>query len=326
MIKTVNNATSPVEHALAMGIDMPLSPFGLRENEKAVPVVIERDNGKFTSPYEAEFLVSVGIIREDEIHLLEVVNRFVVISLNQLHTALSLEGIDITRNKLIGNIKKLIKYRFLQAVRFENGINTKSGYIIALENNGVSLLKARHNNDKVQIRFVSYFKSIEVYKLKKNLSANQLILDLFGKNGVEISDFCKSPILRDSHDIDRKNVIRPECRFTFDGDDCLVECVKRNPMWKDKLYDKLGYYHELLTLPEGRLSIDTQNPILILIAEDEKHCEEVLQIVSKAKHKNIVVTCDSFTYNLTPDNAFFKPQEAKTDSLFSKLKLLLKAS
>ncbi len=176
MIKTVNNAT-PVEHALTMGIDMPLSPFGLRENEKAVPVIIERDNGKFTSPYEAEFLVSVGIIGEEEIHLLEVVNRFVVISLNQLHTALSLEGVDVTRNKLIGNVKKLIKYRFLQAVRFENGKNTPSGYVIALENNGVSLLKARHNNDNIHVRFVSYFKNIEVYKLKKNLSANQLVLN-----------------------------------------------------------------------------------------------------------------------------------------------------
>ncbi len=325
MIKTVNNV-SPVEHALTMGIDMPLSPFGLRENEKSVPVIIERDNGKFTSPYEAEFLVSVGIIGEEEIHLLEVVNRFVVISLNQLHTALSLEGVDITRNKLISNVKKLVKYRFLQAVRFENGKNTPSGYVIALENNGVSLLKARHNNDNIHVRFVSYFKNIEVYKLKKNLSANQLVLNLFGKNGVEISGFCKSPILRDSHDIDRKNVIRPECRFTFDGDDCLVECVKRNPLWKDKLSDKLGYFYELFTLPEGRLSIETQNPILILIAEDEKHCEEVLQIASKAKYKNIVVTCDSFTYKLTPNNAFFKPQEGKKDSLFSKLKLLLKAS
>lgn len=326
MIKTVNNATSPVEHALAMGIDMPLSPFGLRENEKAVPVVIERDNGKFTSPYEAEFLVSVGIIGEDEIHLLEVVNNFVVISLNQLHSALNLEGIDITRNKLISNVKKLIKYRFLQAVRFENGINTKSGYILALDNNGSLLLRSRHRDDGVHVRFVGYFKSMDAYKLKKNLAANQLVLNLFGNNGVQISDFCKGQLLKDSHDIDRTNVIRSECRFTYSDNDCFVESIRRNPEWEDKLSKKLGYYHDLFNLPEGRLNIRTENPLLILIAEDEFHCEEVMRIASEAKHRNIAVTCDKFTYKLTPDNAFFKPQEGKKDSLFSKLKLLLKAS
>lgn len=324
MIKTVNNAT-PLEHAQAMGIDMPLSPFGLRENEKSVPVIIERPNNKFTSPYEADFLISVGVISDEEIHLIELVNNFVIISLNQLHTALTLEGTDITRNRLISTVKKLIKYRFLQAVRFENGINIRSGYILALENNGAVLLKTRHCNEHVNVRYVSYFKNIEVYKLKKNLSSNQLILELFGKNE-GVSDFCKGPLLKDLHKID--NVIRPECRFRYNGEDCFVECVRRNPIWEDKLKDKLGYYYDLFSLPEGRLSIQTQNPVLILIAEDESHCEDVLRIAAKSKLcENIVCTCDSFTFNLTPDNAFFKPHKETTSNLFfSKLKALLKAS
>ncbi len=324
MIKTVSN-TTPVRHAIATGIKTSLSPFSLRENEQSVPVIVKRRNEKFTTPAEAEFLISVGKITEEEIKILEIINRFTIITINQLHTALSLKGVNIDRTKLISSIKKLIKYRFAQAVRFENGQNTPSGYIIALENNGVSFLKARHSDDDgVHVRFVSYFKSIEVSKLKKNLSANQLVINLFEKNGVELPDLCRSPFLTDLQRIDRKNVVRPEFSFTFDGNSCLVECVKRNEMWETKLADKLGYYFEILSLPEDRLSIKTKNPVLILIAEDEHHCEEVLRIAAEAKYKNIVATCDPFTYNLTPDNAFFKPEETKKN-LFSKLKSLLKS-
>lgn len=181
-------------------------------------------------------------------------------------------------------------------------------------------------DDSVQVKYISYFKNIDIYKLKKILSANQMIIDMFAKNGVEISGLSKNVILRDIYGIERKHVIRPECRFTYNGTDCFVETVRRNPSWQEKLADKLGYYHELFNLPEGRLSVKTENPVLILISEDENHCEEVIRIAAKAKHKGILVTSDKFTYTLTPDNAFFKPAIQSKENLFSKLKSLLKAS
>lgn len=106
MIKTVNNAT-PSEHVRSMGLDPDfLPPFALRENEQAIPVIFERENHKLTSRYEAEFLVSVGVISEDvDIKLLEIINKFIVINVRQLLSVAMLDGIEITREKVMSSIK-----------------------------------------------------------------------------------------------------------------------------------------------------------------------------------------------------------------------------
>lgn len=312
MLKTVTNVT-PLEHAAAMGIDLErLPPLALHDGEQTCPITLQRQNGKtYTGKIEAAFLVEVGVIDEQALTILQIVNKYRIISVHQIEMALALLGVsDINRNNINVKIKKLMRYGFLDAVRFRSG-ESKSGYILAVGSNGYFWLKA-NVTDPPACR-ISYFKTMQPEKIKKSLCSNQLVLQLLESRGVSVLDYRKGQVITDD-----KSAIRPDCVFTVGDTRCIVEPVRRKEKWQEKLGAKLSYYRKLLTSESDELNAPLTDATIILVAEDAEHCEQVLKIAARARYKNILVTCDQFTFVCAPDAAFFAPEAERGAFLWLK--------
>ena len=261
------------------------SPFALYDGESVK--VLFNDNP-----------ISLHITDTDK-QILTLINKYRILTSGQIITALEKFFCCSAKNDALKlRLKKLVKADYVQMseIMCDDGkVCTARFYSSGYRGRG--LLKALG-----ETTIASYISQIAdcAESVKKIASCNQFLI-MTGlpydnvQSGFVIAAQPKTEVKGDL-------VFRPtavvNCERTL-----LVESVRRNADWSEKLDDKLGRMKK--TLKKRNVNHEVCDPLLIIVCEDAAQMKRVLEYTAAKKLPlEVCCTCDALTYNV-PDSCLY---------------------
>lgn len=254
---------------------------------------------RYTSDFEARFLVEKGIIGELDMKVFFILNQLEFATSRQIIAMLAFEGIDIKPQKLKHILHRAAEKSFIHRIEFCFPKGTIQGTrAYTLHYHGVQFLRA----SGVRTRSIKYYQSLNIVDIKRQLAANQLLISMpsraqndFRFRSILVNEACKDQI------------VRVNALLQHQSDTYLVEVIRQYEDWQENFVRKLERYRSVLKNHRNLNTPFKKMPVLIIMAEDKNHMKQLQRLVSQNSYKKlpILYTYDKLFY-VQADNLFYQ--------------------
>lgn len=246
--------------------------FDFSVNDNETKSFNGNDNNVSVNYIMAKF--NKGEIHEIDFAILQLLDKYLFLTNNQLTTLLTLKGITLpNRKKFLVKLSSLIKERLITRYSINNGENSFLYNVYCLDKNGYHLLIGRDINctwkPEINIK--------PIYYIKQKLISNQLFISYMkNKEGFYTAEPRATLIMRNN----KKRLALTNGIIKISENDSIikyiVDSVRKTPLSLEKFISRLEDYDIIL---DERNSDFYNNYRLLIIAEDQKHILEIYKAV-----------------------------------------------
>lgn len=264
------------------------SPFAMMENEKK----INDGYDGYTSMQLVLNRIDKGIINEEDLYILMYLNEYEFMTSRQINKLLEDEGKEYTEyKKLNRKLEKMLKNKLVNRTYF-GSFGTKAAYkVYSLDKNGKYILEAKD----IKVDWVPTDNLKNVGEIKAKLAANQVMIAIKEKSKNYIRS--KGNVRIDSKNLNKHLETKGylELKYQDAVAQIILESVRREEGWKERLLDRLKIYEDFYTSFEAGDSNFQMPPYLLFVAEDKKHMAEIYEVIVL---NGIKLNNKYFTYDL----------------------------
>lgn len=300
-----------------------VSPFSIWSGDEKV---FDSDLTKSVSYRQMEQYYQNGYLGAEHSEIIKIVNKLIFCTTKQILSYLYSHGLCPaikTQDKLSNKIDSLDKRSLILRMHFAGDTGNGIYRVCCLNENGRYLLK---NVLRMRLRLNTQSMLADVTRIKKILAANQYALACMERVPSYI-DLQNQVILF----VDADTPLRPTGILQFKDSILLLETVRRNKGWQEKLKKKYQRYNIFFQNYETN-RLDTRNfkilkskeVYLLLICEDELHAQEVHKIIScQDKGRRVYFTYDLLIFQKQFEFSMFQfSDDEEMFSYYSVLDLL----
>lgn len=264
------------------------SPFAMMENEKK----INDGYDGYTSMQLVLNRIEKGIINEEDLYILMYLNEYEFMTSRQINKLLEDEGKEYTEyKKLNRKLDKMLKNKLVNRTYF-GSFGTKAAYkVYSLDKNGKYILEAKD----IKVDWVPTDNLKNVGEIKSILAANQVMIAIKEKSKNYIKSKGKVVIRSKklNKNLETKGYL--ELNYKDAVAQIILESVRREEGWKERLLDRLKIYEDFYNSFEAGDSNFQMPPYILFVAEDKKHMAEIYEVIVL---NNINLNNKYFTYDL----------------------------
>ncbi len=288
-----------------------VSPFAVRENEVKV---FDGKEG-FASINQVVFKMDMGYINEMHIKVLEVVNEFGFVTSRQVTQILNkrhrIDDIEEGKrqDKVAKFLEDLTKSKVLSRYYFESNGGKSSFRVYGLDKLGTYILKQRN--------ITTYWQPTDnikaAYELKRKLAGNQILIAFMEKVASFVSSEANLVLYSKKYNVKFKPTGGLIKLKSGAGEiNYIVEVVRRNEEWQNKLATKIQLYADFLENFSKNDAGFSEPPELLFVGEDVQHLAEIFRVI-----KQITTYIKDDQMFFTTDLKQLEPTLEKTISVFA---------